>query len=548
VTIEYLANAQELQIKIAQGAKPGEGGQLQGHKVDSYVAKLRHSTPGVTLLAPPPLHEIYAREDLAQLIFDLRNANPEARISVKLVSEVGVGTVAAGVAKAHADVVLISGHDGGTGASPLTSIKHAGLPWELGLAETQQTLVLNKLRGRVRLQVDGQMKTGRDVVIAALLGAEEYGFASAALVCLGCVMVRKCHDNSCPTGVATQDPKLRERFKGKPEYIINFLRFVAEEVREILASLGIKTLDEAIGRSDLLSMEDAVSHYKLKNLDFSKIFYRVEGAVQRFVGNDYADFNGYDRKHLIPKFKGEKITINAVLNNTDRAVGTELSYQIAKKYGALEDDTITVNFNGCAGQSFGAFLVKGITLVLDGEANDFVGKGISGGKIIVKTPKDASYESSENSIVGNIVAYGGTSGKIFLNGKAGERFAIRNSGVTIVAEGVGDHGCEYMTGGKVLILGSTGVNFGAGMTGGIAYVLDIKNDFDVRCNMDSIDLENIDAGSEDENEILDMINEHIKYTGSLKASAILQDWENYRDKFVKVFPIEYRLVLAGGKR
>jgi glutamate synthase (NADPH/NADH) large chain len=392
------------------------------------------------------------------------------------------------------------------------------------------------------------MKTGRDVVIAALLGAEEYGFASAALVCLGCVMVRKCHDNSCPTGVATQDPKLRERFKGKPEYIINFLRFVAEEVREILASLGLKNLEEAIGRSDLLSMGDAISHYKLKNLDFSKIFYRAEGSAQRFVGNDYANFNGYDRKNLIPKFKGEKIVLNAVLNNTDRTVGSELSYRITKKYGKLEDNTITVNFKGCAGQSFGAFLAKGITFVLEGEANDFVGKGISGGIIVVKTPQDVSYESSENSIVGNIVAYGGTSGKIFLNGKAGERFAIRNSGVTIVAEGVGDHGCEYMTGGKVLILGSTGVNFGAGMTGGIAYVLDVKNDFDVRCNMDSIDLENIDAGSEDETEILSMINEHIHHTGSLKAKAILQEWENYRDKFVKVFPIEYRLALAGGKR
>jgi glutamate synthase (NADPH/NADH) large chain len=547
VTIEYLAHAKELQIKIAQGAKPGEGGQLPGHKVNHFIAKIRHSTPFVTLISPPPHHDIYSIEDLAQLIFDLRNANPDARISVKLVSEMGVGTIAAGVAKAHSDMILISGHDGGTGASPLTSIKHAGLPWELGLAETQQTLVLNNLRNRVRLQVDGQIKTGRDVVIGALLGAEEFGFGTAVLACIGCIMVRKCHDNRCPTGVATQDASLRKRFAGKPEYIENYFRFVAEEAREILASLGLSSIDEAVGRSDLLKMGDALDFYKTKNLDFSKIFAKPEGDSPTFKGNDYADFISYDREFLIPEFNGVKLRLKRELNNTNRAVGAELSYKAVKDYPPMKEDTVTVYFTGCAGQSFGAFLAPGITLNLSGEANDFVGKGISGGKLIIRTPEDATFVSSENSIVGNIVAYGGTSGKIFINGRAGERFAIRNSGVTIVAEGVGDHGCEYMTGGVVLILGMTGVNFGAGMTGGFAYVLDETGDFDLRCNMNTIDLENISAGSEDEAVILSLLKEHYENTESSKAKKLLDDWQMYRDRFVKVFPTEYRLALEKAK-
>jgi glutamate synthase (NADPH/NADH) large chain len=547
VTIEYLAHAKELQIKIAQGAKPGEGGQLPGHKVNHFIAKLRHSTPFVTLISPPPHHDIYSIEDLAQLIFDLRNANPEARISVKLVSEAGVGTIAAGVAKAHSDMILISGHDGGTGASPLTSIKHAGLPWELGLAETQQTLVLNNLRNRVRLQVDGQIKTGRDVVIAALLGAEEFGFGTTVLACIGCIMVRKCHDNRCPTGVATQDATLRKRFAGKPEYIENYFRFVAEEARGILASLGLPSIEEAVGRSDLLNMGDAAGYYKTQNLDFSRIFAKPEGDNVFFKGNDYAAFKSYDREFLIPEFNGTKLSLKRELNNTHRAVGTELSNRVVKNYPPLEEDTITVDFTGCAGQSFGAFLAPGVTFRLSGEANDFVGKGISGGKIIIRTPQNASYISSENSIVGNIIAYGGTSGKIFINGRAGERFAIRNSGVTIVSEGVGDHGCEYMTGGTVLVLGMTGVNFGAGMTGGFAYVLDETGDFDLRCNMNTIDLENIEAGSEDEAVIVSLLNEHYKYTASAVAEKLLNRWQVYRDRFVKVFPTEYRLALEKQK-
>ncbi|MDR2401471.1 MAG: glutamate synthase large subunit [Deferribacteraceae bacterium] len=547
VTIEYLAHAKEIQIKIAQGAKPGEGGQLPGHKVNHFIAKLRHSTPFVTLISPPPHHDIYSIEDLAQLIFDLRNANPAARISVKLVSEVGVGTIAAGVAKAHSDMILISGHDGGTGASPLTSIKHAGLPWELGLAETQQTLVLNNLRNRVRLQVDGQIKTGRDVVIAALLGAEEYGFGTTVLACIGCIMVRKCHDNRCPTGVATQDASLRKRFTGKPEYIENYFRFVAEEARGILASLGLASIDETVGRSDLLKTVDALDFYKTKNLNFSKIFTKPEGDSPTFKGNDYANFASYDREFLIPEFNGVQLRLKRELNNTYRAVGAELSSKAVKEYPPLKEDTVVIDFTGCAGQSFGAFLAPGITLRLSGEANDFVGKGISGGKIIIRTPEDATYVSSENSIVGNIIAYGGTSGKIFINGRAGERFAIRNSGVTIVAEGVGDHGCEYMTGGVALVLGLTGVNFGAGMTGGFAYVLDEYGDFDLRCNMNTIDLENIAAGSEDEAIILSLLKEHYENTASAKAKTLLDAWQIYRDRFVKVFPIEYRLALEKAK-
>ena len=539
---------------MAQGAKPGEGGQLPGHKVNPFIAKLRHSMPNVSLISPPPHHDIYSIEDLAQLIYDLRNSNPEARISVKLVSEVGVGTIAAGVAKAHSDVILISGHDGGTGASPLTSIKHAGLPWELGLAEAQQTLVLNKLRGRVRLQTDGQLKTGRDVIIAALLGAEEFGFATTVLASLGCVMMRQCHSNTCPVGIATQDENLRKKFTGKPEYVENFLMFVAEEVRQYLAKLGFRTLDEAIGRSDLLQMNKAVEFYKTKNLDFSKILKTVKGDECKYNKNTKYTLENYDREFLLGEFKesiasGSKKSLELEVKNINRTVGTELSHEVAKKYGlkGLDDDTITVNFKGCAGQSFGAFLAHGITFNLTGEANDFVGKGISGGKIIIKPDENASFKAEENVIAGNVIGYGGTSGKIFLNGQAGERFAIRNSGFTSVVEGIGDHGCEYMTGGRVVILGKTGVNFAAGMTGGIAYVLDMTNDFDLRCNTASVDLENIVKDSDDEKELLSLLKEHILYTGSEKAKNIVSDWENYRDMFVKVFPVDYKKALLALK-
>jgi len=553
VTAEYLINARELQIKIAQGAKPGEGGQLPGHKVNEIIARVRHATPGVSLISPPPHHDIYSIEDLAQLIYDLRNANENARVSVKLVSEVGVGTVAAGVAKGKADVVLISGHDGGTGASPLTSIKHAGLPWELGLAEVQHTLRLNRLRDKIRVQVDGQLKTGRDVVIGALLGAEEFGFATTILVTLGCVMIRKCHENSCPVGVATQDPRLRKCFKGKPEHIENFLRFVAGEVREILARLGLRSIDEAVGRSDLLETNDAINFWKSKNLDFSKIFEVVgdESLPRKSAGLAPRELKqSYDKKLI--KLVGENVEsgkpaeISMEIKNSDRSVGAMLSSMVAKKYGnaGLPEDTIKVNFKGVAGQSFGAFLAAGLTFNLEGEANDYVGKGLSGGKIIVRLSPDCPIESSSNWIAGNVIGYGATGGKIFLNGKAGERFAIRNSGATLVAEGIGDHCCEYMTGGRVVILGPTGFNFGAGMTGGFAYVLDETGNFDMRCNLSSIDLETIAEGSEDENELKGLIEEFYEATSSTRAREILDDWENMLPKFVKVFPVEYKKALG----
>ena len=551
VTIDYLAHAKELQIKMAQGAEPGEGGQLPGHKVDEAIAKVRHSTPGVTLISPPPHHDIYSIEDLAQLIYDLRNSNPEARVSVKLVSEVGVGTIAAGVAKANADVVLISGHDGGTGASPLTSIKHAGLPWELGLAETQQTLVLNNLRSRVRLQVDGQIKTGRDVVIGALLGAEEFGFATTLLVCLGCVMMRKCHANCCPVGVATQDPDLRKRFAGKPEYIENFLRMLATEVRENLAKLGLRSLNEAVGRSDLLKMNRAIDFFKTRNLDFSKIFKHVTGPAIRFEQRVERDIS-FDERVLIPQLKsaieaGKPVELSATVANTDRTVGTALSSLVARTYGeaGLPEDTLRLTLHGCAGQSFGAFLAPGITLNLTGEVNDFVGKGLSGGKIIVRAPQyHDGYDPSRNSIAGNVVGYGATSGKIYLNGQAGERFAIRNSGMNMVLEGGGDHGCEYMTGGRVVVLGPVGVNFAAGMSGGIAYVYDETGDFDLRCNLDTVDLETVPAGSADEKEVQALIREHLAATQSTRAKEILDTWQDARSRFIKVFPVEYRQLLA----
>ena len=550
VTADYLAGARELQIKMAQGAKPGEGGQLPGYKVDAEIARVRHSTPGVTLISPPPHHDIYSIEDLAQLISDLRNVNPEARISVKLVSEVGVGTIAAGVAKADADVILISGHDGGTGASPLTSIKHAGMPWELGLAEAQQTLVLNRLRGRVRLQVDGQLKTGRDVVIGALLGAEEFGFATTLLVCLGCVMMRRCHANSCPVGVATQDPELRRCFRGKPEYIENFLLLLAAEVREILASLGLRSLSEAVGRSDLLETSEAEAFFKTRNLDFSRIFERADHDVVRFE-KAVPRLSGFDARLLIPALRetlknGMPAQLELPIANVDRSCGAGLSGEIARRFGArgLPEGTIRIRLNGCAGQSFGAFLAPGVTLELAGDANDFVGKGLSGGTIIIHPPAEAGFDPAANVIAGNVVGYGATSGKIFLNGQAGERFAIRNSGCTMVLEGGGDHGCEYMTGGRVAVLGSVGVNFGAGMSGGIAYVYDCDNDFDLKCNLDTVDLESILPGSDDEKELTALIRAHLAATGSPRAAQILKDWNAERSRFVKVCPVEYRKQIA----
>lgn len=550
VTIDYLAGAGEIQIKMAQGAKPGEGGQLPGHKVDEHVAKVRHSMPRVTLISPPPHHDIYSIEDLAQLIYDLRSANENARISVKLVSEVGVGTIAAGVAKGYADTILISGHDGGTGASPLTSIKHAGLPWELGLAETQQTLVLNRLRDRVRLQVDGQLKTGRDVVIATLLGAEEFGFATTLLVCLGCVMMRKCHENTCPAGVATQDPQLRKHFKGRPEYIENFLHMLADEVREYLARLGFRSLDEAVGRSDMLRMNRAVDFYKAKKLDFSKILTPVSGPKVRYAGLR-SKLETFDDSRLIPLLNttledGSPARIDLEIRSVDRAVGTALSSRLVRKFGpgGLPEGTIDIRLTGCAGQSFGAFLAPGIGLTLEGEANDFVGKGISGGTIVIRPRRESRFRARDNVIAGNVIGYGGTSGRIFLCGQAGERFAIRNSGFIAVVEGVGDHGCEYMTGGRVVVLGPTGMNFAAGMTGGIAYVYDETNEFDLKCNVDTVDLEVIQAGSEAENELMGLLNEHVRLTASEAARDVLADWENARSRFIRVIPFEYKMHLA----
>jgi len=553
VTTEYLVNAREIQIKMAQGAKPGEGGQLPGHKVNEEIARVRHSTPGVTLISPPPHHDIYSIEDLSQLIFDLKNVNPDARISVKLVSEIGVGTVAAGVSKAHADMVLISGFDGGTGASPLSSIRHTGAPWELGLSETQQTLVLNGLRNRIRVQADGQMKTGRDVIVAALLGAEEYGFATAVLVVLGCVMMRKCNANTCPVGIATQDPRLRKRFTGKPEYVRNFFTMLAEEVRETMAQLGFRKLDDVIGRSDLLEMNDAVDFWKAKGLDFSRLLYRpdpAEGASMRYTEVQQHNIRDVMDRQLIQLARealtsGKKIVIEKKIRNVNRTTGAMLSGEIAKRYGneGLPEDTIMCKFRGAAGQSFGAFAARGLTMILEGEVNDYMGKGLSGGKIIVKPYSGADFDPSENIITGNVQLYGATSGEVYIHGMAGERFAIRNSGACAVVEGVGDHGCEYMTGGRIVILGETGINFGAGMSGGIAYVFDPTRRFDSRCNLDMVDLELVT----DERDILElktMIGRHLKYTGSKRASEILDDWEACQPFFVKVFPMEYRRVLG----
>ncbi|HUF54489.1 MAG TPA: glutamate synthase large subunit [Dehalococcoidia bacterium] len=552
VTSEYLVNADELQIKMAQGAKPGEGGQLPGHKVWPWIAEVRYSTPGVGLISPPPHHDIYSIEDLAQLIHDLKNSNPRARISVKLVAEVGVGTVAAGVAKAKSDVVLISGHDGGTGASPLTSIKHAGIPWELGLAETQQTLVLNKLRDRIIVQTDGQMKTGRDVIIGALLGAEEYGFATAPLVVMGCIMMRVCHLDTCPVGIATQNPQLREKFEGKAEHVVNFFRFIAEEIREYLAAMGYRNLDEIIGRSDLLDMRKALDHYKAKGLDFSAIFYRPDMgpdvATHCIIEQDHGLDKALD-KQILPKVKkaiasGEKVALEMPIRNVNRTVGTITGSEISRKYGidGLPDDTITVRFKGSAGQSFGAFVPRGMTLFLEGDSNDYCGKGLSGGKLIVYPPKESTFVAEENIIIGNVALYGATGGMLFARGVAGERFCVRNSGAMAVVEGVGDHGCEYMTGGRVVIIGKTGRNFAAGMSGGIAYVYDPDGDFHVRCNKEMVDLEQLDD-AEDIDLVRGLLERHREHTGSTLAEGLLKQWPKITAQFVKVMPIDYKRVL-----
>ncbi|HYR59206.1 MAG TPA: glutamate synthase-related protein, partial [Chthoniobacteraceae bacterium] len=499
VTSLYLSKAHELQIKMAQGAKPGEGGQLPGAKVYPWIAKVRYSTPGVGLISPPPHHDIYSIEDLAELIHDLKNSNREARISVKLVSEVGVGTIAAGVAKAHSDVVLISGFDGGTGASPQTSIKHAGLPWELGLAETHQTLVLNNLRSRIVVEADGQMKTGRDVIIATLLGAEEFGFATAPLVTLGCIMMRVCHLNTCPVGVATQDPRLRANFTGDPEHTVNFMKFIAQEVRELMAQLGFRTVNEMVGRSDVLEPSNAIEHWKAKGLDFSRILYqpKVGPEVGRYCSilQDHGLAKSLDVTKLLdicqPAIeRGEKVRATLPIKNVNRVVGTIVGNEITKRHWhGLPDDTVHLHFQGSAGQSFGAFIPKGMTLELEGDANDYVGKGLSGGKIVIYPPAGSTFVAEENIIAGNVALYGATGGEIYLRGMAGERFAVRNSGVNAVVEAVGDHGCEYMTGGKVVVLGPTGRNFAAGMSGGIAYILDEAGDFPTRCNKTMVGLE-----------------------------------------------------------
>jgi glutamate synthase (NADPH/NADH) large chain len=553
VTSEYLVNADDLQIKMAQGAKPGEGGQLPGHKVYPWIAKVRYSTPGVGLISPPPHHDIYSIEDLAQLIYDLKNSNPRARIHVKLVAEGGVGTIAAGVAKAHSDVVLISGHDGGTGASPLTSIKHAGLPWELGLAETQQVLVLNKLRDRIVVQVDGQMKTGRDVVIAAMLGAEEFGFATAPLVVMGCVMMRVCHLNTCPVGIATQDPELRKKFAGKPEFVQNFFRFIAQEVRELMAELGFRTMDEMVGRADCLDVETAVNHWKAHGLDLQPLLYMPDlpaSVARRRVraqdhGLDVALDNDLIAKSRPALDHRMPVEIHAYIRNADRTVGTMLGSEVTRRYGAagLPDDTIKIAFTGSAGQSFGAFVPRGITMTLVGDANDGFGKGLSGGKIIAYPPKRSTFRSEDNIIVGNVAFYGATSGEAYVRGVAGERFCVRNSGAHVVVEGVGDHGCEYMTGGRVVVLGRTGRNFAAGMSGGIAYVLDREGSFDRRCNREMVDLEPL-FDPDDLDFVRVAIVKQATLTGSRYAEALLADWASVHKKFVKIMPRDYKRALA----
>ncbi|MCP4123991.1 MAG: glutamate synthase large subunit [Bacteroidetes bacterium] len=556
VTSYYLSNAEELQIKMAQGAKPGEGGQLPGHKVDDWIGRVRHSTPGVGLISPPPHHDIYSIEDLAQLIFDLKNSNPVARINVKLVSKTGVGIIASGVAKAHADAILISGFDGGTGASPLTSIRHAGLPWELGLAETHQTLVKNKLRDRVTLQTDGQIRTGRDLAIATLLGAEEWGVATAALVVEGCIMMRKCHLNTCPVGVATQDPVLRKRFNGKPEHVINFFTFLAEDLREIMASLGFRTVDEMVGKVELLKLKNKIDHWKYRKLDLSPILYKepADEEMKQFkcVEQDHAIENVIDRK-LIRYAKlaledGKDIQTEFTIRNTDRAVGAMLSHEVSKKFGGkgLPDGRIQFRFKGSAGQSFGAFAAPGLQFTLEGEANDYFGKGLSGARLIVVPDRAATFVAHENIIIGNVAFYGATSGEAYVKGMAGERFCVRNSGVHTVVEGIGDHGCEYMTGGLVVVLGETGKNFAAGMSGGIAYVYNPYGQFEKNCNLEMVDLDPME--DEDFETVRKMLRNHFRHTSSKQALGILNDWDNQKRHFTKVMPRDYKAVLEKRKK
>ena len=558
VTSQYLVNAKELQIKMAQGSKPGEGGQLPGAKVYPWIARVRYSTPGVGLISPPPHHDIYSIEDLAELIHDLKNSNPEARINVKLVSEVGVGTIAAGVAKGHADVVLISGHDGGTGASPQSSIHSAGLPWELGLAETHQTLVLNNLRSRIVVETDGQLKTGRDVVIAALLGAEEFGFATAPIVVLGCIMMRVCHLDTCPVGVATQNPELRKKFEGNPEHVVNFMRFIAQEVRDLMSKLGFRTVNEMVGRTDKLEMMKAIDHWKAKGLDFSKILYQPDASpdVGRYcqIPQDHGLDQALDNRVLLnlcePALeRSEPVEAILPIRNTNRVVGTILGSEVTRRYGAegLPEDTIRLHFQGSAGQSFGAFVPRGITLILEGDSNDYIGKGLSGGKIIVYPPRGSTFVPEENIIIGNVAFYGATGGEAYIRGMSGERFCVRNSGVHAVVEAVGDHCCEYMTGGRVVVLGPTGRNFAAGMSGGVAYVLDEHDDFNRRCNQDMIYLERLEDGNEI-NELEAMIKRHAEYTKSQLAWKILRRWKEMVPKFIKVMPKDYKRMLNAVKR
>jgi len=551
VTSYYLSEADELQIKMAQGAKPGEGGQLPGDKVDDWIGKTRHATPGVGLISPPPHHDIYSIEDLSQLIFDLKNANRAARINVKLVSKAGVGTIAAGVTKAKADVVLIAGFDGGTGASPLSSIKHAGLPWELGLAETHQTLVKNKLRSRVVVQADGQMKTGRDIAIATLLGAEEWGVATAALIVEGCIMMRKCHMNTCPVGVATQDPELRKRFTGDPDHVVRFFEFITEELREIMAELGYRTINEMVGQVDALTMRENIHHWKYKNLDLSDVLYKEPAepgvGLYQTEAQDHLLADVLDWKLLAAAqpalLEKKKVVADFSIKNTDRTTGTIVSNEITKVYKAegLPEDTIHFKFNGTAGQSFGAFNTKGVTLELEGDANDYFGKGLSGAQLIVYPDKKASFIAEENIIIGNVALYGATSGIAFIRGKAGERFAVRNSGASVVVEGVGDHGCEYMTGGTAVILGATGRNFAAGMSGGIAYIYDVQNNFESMCNKEMVDLDPVQG--EDANLLKNLIQQHFDKTRSSVAKFILADFDHQLKHFIKVFPRDYKKAL-----
>jgi glutamate synthase (NADPH/NADH) large chain len=555
VTAHYLTNAKELQIKMAQGAKPGEGGQLPGHKVDDWIGKTRHSTPGVGLISPPPHHDIYSIEDLAQLIFDLKNANRAARISVKLVSEAGVGTIAAGVAKAHADHILIAGYDGGTGASPLSSIRHAGLPWELGLAETHQTLVKNKLRGRVTIQADGQIKTGKDIAVAALLGAEEFGVATAALVTAGCIMMRKCHLNTCPVGVATQNPELRALYTGQADHVVNLFHFLAQELREIMAELGFRKLEEMVGRVDLLEMKDLSGHWKFKNLDLKPILAPAalsEGvAVFKSEEQDHglADQLDWELLKIAQPALDNKAKVSGELDiiNVNRSVGTILSNEITKKYGekGLPADTIHIKFKGTAGQSFGAFSVKGIQFEIEGDANDYIGKGLCGATLVAYPSPLASFKASENSIVGNVSFYGATSGEAYLAGMAGERFCVRNSGAKVVVEGIGDHGCEYMTGGLVIILGNTGRNFGAGMSGGVAYILDEQNTFDAKVNREMVEITELTP--EDKNIILMYLEKHVALTGSVKGKQVFDNFNALASQFKKVLPVDYKNALSSRK-